>query len=56
MHKQELDNTDPNAFDIELVDQSAHVSEHIIKCPKVFRLVFNTRRPALYIIKSLLKE
>ena len=53
MRKQESDSTDPKAFDIELGDQSVHVTVHIIKTAKVFHLVFNKRRPALNITVAI---
>jgi hypothetical protein len=49
MRKQEADNNDPKAFEIEMDDHLAQVSVHTIKSAKVFHLVFNSRRAALNI-------
>lgn len=56
MCKQERDIHDPQAFDIEVSGQLAHVTVHKIKSAKVFHLVFNCHRPVLNITMAIDNE
>lgn len=47
VRKQELDNHDPQTFDIEVEGQPVQVTVHKIKSAKVFHLVFKGKRRAL---------
>lgn len=40
---------DPQAFDIELNGQPAHVTDHAIKSARIFHVVFANHRPPLNI-------
>lgn len=56
MHQQQSGSDDPKAFDIELGDQTAHVTVHTLKSARVFHIVFNSRRAALHITVAVNDE